>query len=176
VERRMDRGACIDAVAQEARQGGYRSVIWLRHWKDPELEGLPPEWIVACNGHRSNPWFLDCLRTLLELSDGLASNAFGTHLGYAVALERRLHWIAVAAEQDLSQLAGERAAEEAEEWAERQRLSGELQCLLRNGGNAATAGVRDLLTPYWGFDAVRPPGELRSLLQPGRLGPGPPRG
>jgi hypothetical protein len=176
VERRMDRGACIDAVAREAREGGYRSVIWLRHWKDPAIEGLPPEWIVACNGHRSNPWFLDCLRTLLELSDGLASNAFGTHLGYAVALERRLHWIAVAAEQDLSQLAGESAAEEAVEWSERQRLSGELEALLRNGGTAATAGVRDLLTPYWGFDAVRPPGELRSLLRPGRLGPASPRG
>ena len=33
------------------------------------------------------------MRTLLELSDGLVSNAFGTHLGYGVALGARLHWI-----------------------------------------------------------------------------------
>jgi hypothetical protein len=56
VQRSMDLTACIEAVAATAATGGYRSVIWLRHWKDPELKGLPPDWIVACNGHRSNPW------------------------------------------------------------------------------------------------------------------------
>ena len=86
----MDLDACVAAVQATASEQGYRSVIWLRHWQDPPLPALPPGWIVACNGHRSNPWFLDALRTLLELSDGLASNAFGTHLGYGVALGRRL--------------------------------------------------------------------------------------
>ena len=104
VERRMDQRACIAAVAELAAAQGYRSVIWLRHWKDPQLEGLPPAWIVACNGHRSNPWFLDAMRTLLELSDGLVTNAFGTHLGYAACFDRRLHWLPVVAEQDLSHL------------------------------------------------------------------------
>ena len=37
------------------------------------------------------------MRTLLELSDGLASNAFGTHLGYGAALRCQLHWIDVKA-------------------------------------------------------------------------------
>jgi hypothetical protein len=165
VERRMDRRACIDAVARQAEVGGYRSVIWLRHWKDPQLDGLPPSWIVACNGHRSNPWFLDALRTLLELSDGLVSNAFGTHLGYGVALEKRLHWLPVQAEQDLSHLSGAKLEEEATEWAERERLSAELTARLALPDPAAvTAAVRDLLTPYWGFDCMRPVTELRRLL------------
>ena len=164
VERRMDRRACIEAVARQAGQGGYRSVIWLRHWKDPLLE-LPPEWIVACNGHRSNPWFLDALRTLLELSDGMASNAFGTHLGYGVALGKRLHWLEVEAEQDLSRLAGDKADEEAAEWRERQRLSSELRARLEGAEEpGASAAVRDLLDPYWGFSACRSPTALRDLL------------
>jgi len=168
VERRMDHQACLEAVAATARAGGYRSVIWLRHWKDPQIDGLPPEWIVACNGHRSNPWFLDAMRTLVELSDGLASNAFGTHLGYGVALGLQLHWIPVEAEQDLSALAGTKAQEEAAEWAERQRLSAALRDALALGAPAAGEAVRTLLDPYWGFGRVRQGEALRTLLQASR--------
>jgi hypothetical protein len=167
VERRMDLGACIEAVAHLARGGGYRRVIWLRHWKDPELEGLPADWIVACNGHRSNPWFLDSLRTLIELSDGLASNAFGTHLGYGVALGRRLHWIPVAVEQDLTCLSPGKITEEQAEWQERQRLSAELSDRL--DGDDATAAVRELLDPYWGFGAIKDPVALARVLRGRRL-------
>lgn len=167
VERRMDQRACIEAVAALAAAQGYASVIWLRHWKDPQLEALPAQWIVACNGHRSNPWFLDAMRTLLALSDGLATNAFGTHLGYAACFERRLHWLPVAAEQDLSQLSGARAAEEEAEWAERQRLSAELAERL---DRADGPGVRALLNPYWGFDRLRSAAELRTLLCGGEAG------
>ncbi len=163
VERRMDFGACIEAVARLASGAGYRRVIWLRHWKDPEIEGLPADWIVACNGHRSNPWFLDSLRTLIELSDGLASNAFGTHLGYGVSLGRRLHWIPVAVEQDLACLSAEKLTEEQEEWQERQRLSDELRHRLE--GAAGASAVRELLNPYWGFDAVQDPLALARVLR-----------
>lgn len=162
VERHMDQRACIEGVAELAAAQGYRSVIWLRHWKDPQVEGLPPQWIVACNGHRSNPWFLDAMRTLLELSDGLATNAFGTHLGYAACFERRLHWLPVAAEQDLSHLSGDKAAEEEAEWVERQRLSAELIDRL---GRADAPAVRQLLDPYWGFERVQDPQALAQLLR-----------
>ena len=171
VERKTDLRRSIEAVAATAEAGGYGSVIWLRHWKDPQLEGLPPHWIVACNGHRSNPWFLDALRTLLALSDGLASNAFGTHLGYGVALGLRLHWLPVEAEQDLSTLPSDKAQEESREWEERQRLSAELSQCLRLPGEEAQAAVRALLDPYWGFDRVLDSGALRRLLLDRSAGP-----
>jgi len=164
VERKSDMAACIDAVAATAHAGSYSSVIWLRHWKDPVLEGLPANWIVACNGHRSNPWFLDALRTLLELSDGLVSNAFGTHLGYGVALGLRLHWLPVEAEQDLSTLRSEKAEEEALEWKERQRLSAELMAALTIPPPQSQAAVQALLDPFWGFRNVLSPEALRILL------------
>lgn len=171
VQRRMDLPACIDAVQALARRHGYTTVIWLRHWQDPSPLPLPDDWIVACNGHRSNPWFLDGLRTLLELSDAMVSNAFGTHLGYAVALERKLHWLSIEAEQDLSAIRASEAERERAEWRERQRLSGELATLLsgheQDNLDAASlnAALRDLLNPYWGFDQIRRPSELRQLLR-----------
>lgn len=166
VERSMDWDSCVASVAATAAAEGYRSVIWLRHWKDPELRGLPPQWIVACNGHRSNPWFLDAMRTLLELSDGLVSNAFGTHLGYGVALGKRLHWLPVEAQQDLSHLSADKAAEEKAEWGERQRLSARLSMALDAQKSMDVSSlVMDLLNPYWGFNCLWPAADLRSLLK-----------
>jgi hypothetical protein len=92
------------------------------------------------------------------------SNAFGTHLGYAVALGRRLHWIPVGVDQDLSALTGPKAEEERQEWRERERLSRELVERLV-GGEAGDGAVVELLNPYWGFDAVCSPGELREVLR-----------
>ncbi|MFN9487583.1 MAG: hypothetical protein ACK6BM_13185, partial [Cyanobacteriota bacterium] len=97
------------------------------------------------------------------------SNAFGTHLGYGVALGLRLHWLAVEAEQDLSTLRAAKAEEEAAEWAERQRLSAELASRLRLPEPAAAASVRELLDPYWGFANVQSPGSLQDLLQQRQL-------
>ena len=101
------------------------------------------------------------MRTLLELSDGLVTNAFGTHLGYAAWLDRRLHWLSEQADQDLSALSGPKAEEEAAEWQERQRLSAELADLLQRQDQA---GVRQLLDPFWGLDRVQEPARLRQLL------------
>jgi hypothetical protein len=122
---------------------------------------------VACNGHRSNPWFLDSLRTLLELSDGLASNAFGTHLGYAVALDKSIHWLNHPAEQNLSALSAKQAAREATEWRERERLSNALQQVLQHRDAApeqTSKELRQLIEPYWGFAHHRDPQALRHLL------------
>jgi hypothetical protein len=160
VERSNDLPAAIAAIREIMAAGDYRQVIWLRHWKDPRDLPLPPEWLQACNGHRSNPWFLDALRTLLALCDGLASNAFGTHLGYAVALNRRLHWIASDAEQDLSALPAEQAERERIEWRRRRELSEAVAAA--EGGEVGA--VADLLDPYWGFGCLRSPAELRRLL------------
>ena len=71
VQRHNDCSGAITALQRLCDEQGYQRVIWLRHWQDPQSLPLPPDWIQACNGHRSNPWFLDSMRTLLELCDGL---------------------------------------------------------------------------------------------------------
>ena len=151
VQRQMDFTHCVDAVEAIACQENYQQVIWLRHWKDPEDIPLRQGWLKACNGHRSNPWFLDALRTLLELSDGLASNAFGTHLGYGATLGTKLHWIDVKVEQKLDHLSAEKAKEEEAEWDERHRLSTALQSLLTLPEIEQAQAIHALFDPYWGL-------------------------
>jgi hypothetical protein len=169
VERRMDIEGCFRDIEAIRHAHGYQTVILLRHWKDPHWDGIPKDWLIACNGHRSNPWFLDSLRSLMQLSDGLASNAFGTHLGYGFYCKLKLHWLANQASQDLSQLKGHQAAKERLEWQERQRLSSELSQLLGGGSEDGSMAVnseklRDLLNPYWGFSEQRTPEEMAAIL------------
>ncbi len=167
MHRSMDLSHCIEAIKAMAQEHDYRQVIWLRHWQDaPDLK-LPPGWIVACNGHRSNPWFLDALRTLLELSGGLVTNAFGTHIGYAAALGKRLHWISASVEEDYSQLPMEQAKRAQREWEERQRLSQELRQLLDQYGNDTRQNdqLLALLDPYWGLSRTLSSPALKRLLQ-----------
>jgi hypothetical protein len=167
VNRSTDLDQCIHAIQKTAHEHAYTQVIWLRHWQDPLHLPLPPGWLHACNGHRSNPWFLDALRTLLEISDGVISNAFGTHLGYAVAMGKQLHWIDCPSVEDHSRLSADEARRAQLEQEERLRLSRELQALLENGGpsDATQRALRALLNPYWGFDCHRGPSELRRMLQ-----------
>lgn len=167
VERRLDLKRCIEVVERTARKYNYDQVIWLRHWQDPVDLPLPAPWLRACNGHRSNPWFLDSLRTLFDLSDGLISNAFGTHLGYAAALGKELHWIEAAAEEDLSRLPAAQARRAEREWKERLRLSSLLDRLLQEHGHTCDRNTPlwELLNPYWGFDRVQSPTDLQQLLR-----------
>lgn len=159
VPRSNDLPRAINAIEQLCREQEYRSVIWLRHWQDPTDLPLPRAWIQACNGHRSNPWFLDALRTLLEISDGMASNSFGTHLGYAVHLNRSLHWLNSSCSQSLDALPEDQQRRERMEWDRRQALGQQLQ--LYSDDRAA---LRKLLTPYWGFDRILSPEQARELL------------
>ena len=160
VQRHNDCSGAITALQRLCDEQGYQRVIWLRHWQDPQSLPLPPDWLQACNGHRSNPWFLDSMRTLLELCDGLASNSFGTHLGYAVACQRGLHWLEVNSHQDLSSLSTEQQERERNEWSRRQTLGEALKAC----GDDQQA-IRPLLEPFWGFSQVRTPETMARVLR-----------
>ena len=104
------------------------------------------------------------MRTLLELCDGLASNSFGTHLGYATQCNKTLHWLEVASRQDLSSLPETHRERERIEWQRRQELGLELR-----GCSEEPEAVRNLLDPYWGFSQVKKPETLARLLQKSTL-------
>lgn len=45
-------------------------------------------WQIVCSGYRTDTDFLDRQRTIMEISDYVITNNVGTHIGYAVALNR----------------------------------------------------------------------------------------
>ncbi len=82
----------IDAFIFEVKKisSSYKSVCVSMYWHDfldgksepYEAEG----WEIVSAGHRSDPYFLQRQRSLIELSDMTISNMVGTHVGYCVSL------------------------------------------------------------------------------------------
>jgi hypothetical protein len=122
VERLWSAEDLIALIQARQEAEGYQTVIWQCFWKDSPPAALPPDWIVACNGHYSNPWFLDCQRTLLELSDAVVACSLGTHVGYALALNRPILFAPVEIEQDISAASALWQERYSSEWRERVRL------------------------------------------------------
>jgi hypothetical protein len=99
------------------------------------------------------------MRTLLQLSSGLVSNSFGTHLGYAIQMNCRLHWLDLPSTQNLDALSIEQQQREQIEWERRRELGQQLQQVSHDD-----TALRTLLSPYWGFEHVLSPASMQALL------------
>jgi hypothetical protein len=99
------------------------------------------------------------MRTLLQLSSGLVSNSFGTHLGYAIQMNCRLHWLDLPSTQNLDALSVEQQQRERIEWERRLELGQQLQKVSHD-----ETALRELLLPYWGFDHVLSAAAMHALL------------
>lgn len=167
VERNWSAEPLIALVQEQVRRDGFDTVIWQGFWKDALPPDLPGDWILACNGHASNPWFLDAQRSLLELCDAMLTFTLGSHVGYALELNRPVLMANLTVEQDLSAASEVWRHRYSHEWRERQRLMEEL------GIPAAPASVqplhpeqaRQLLDPWFGFSERVEPATLARTLR-----------
>lgn len=167
VERRWSAEALIPLVQDHCRREGFDTVIWQSFWKDEPPAGLPPDWILACNGHSSNPWFLDCQRTLLELCDAMLAFTLGTHVGYALALGRPVLFAPLDIHQDVSAASALWRHRYVSEWQERGRLMEALNIAphLDSLQELERERARTVLDPWFGFDLHREPEVLSRILR-----------
>jgi len=165
---------CIRHVRRIQAEQGYQSVLYLRHWADPKCTDLPPSWHLVCNGHRLNPWFLDSLKTLISLSEGMATNMVATHLGYALAMNKRLHLMSSEPSQEYPGISPDRLERELVEQDIRRHIINQIRSILNQEGSLGQPFTRskliDLLDPYWGFSSVRSAEELRQIIKDLRSG------
>lgn len=167
VDRRWEAQDLIERIEAHRRDDAYDSVIWQCFWKDEPPSGLPADWIVACNGHSSNPWFLDCQRTLLELCDTVVACSLGTHVGYALAVNRPVLFAPLEIEQDVSAASALWQHRYQSEWQERARLI-EAMGLRRHGPPLQSLDpvqARAVLEPFFGFDIHCSAPRLARILQ-----------
>jgi hypothetical protein len=157
----------IGLIVDHCQTAGIDTVIWQSYWKDSPPPELPAEWLLACNGHASNPWFLDCQRTLLELSDEMVTFTPGSHLGYALALGKSILMARVDVEQDLSSASSIWRHSFSHEWEKREQIMHELG--VKPASNHLhrldQATARDCLNPYFGFDQQKPADALAKALR-----------
>lgn len=76
----------------------FDTVIICMYWKDllertTEVEMYKQHgYRIASAGHRSDPHFLNRLRDLIELADEVMTNNLGSHIGYAISLNRPVYY------------------------------------------------------------------------------------
>jgi len=130
---------CIRHVRRIQAEQGYQSVLYLRHWADPKFTDPPPSWHLVCNGHRLNPWFLDSFKALFSLSEGMATKMVATHLGYALAMNKRLHLMSSEPSQEYPGISPDRLERELVEQDIRRHIINQIRSILNQEGSLGTA-------------------------------------
>jgi hypothetical protein len=114
----------------------------------------------------SNPWFLDCQRTLLELADSMLAFSLGSHVGYAIALNRPVLFAPLEIQQDVSAASELWRKRYSSEWKVRAELMERLgvEPHLDHLQRLDAARARDILNPFFGFDSGMEAAPLRRCL------------
>lgn len=81
----------------ERRAVDFDSVFVCMYWKDLVDEQRRQQYsdkgyIIVCNGLGSDPHFLSRQKDIMMLSDLVMTNGLGTHIGYAVCLQRPVYF------------------------------------------------------------------------------------
>lgn len=92
VNAQYESSAFINEIKRIQKKYGFNTVIICLYFKDI-LNGAhtiyeKEDFTIVTAGYRENKYFLDRLRTFIEISDMTMSNAVGTHLGYSVSLNK----------------------------------------------------------------------------------------
>lgn len=114
---------------------------------------------VVSAGMREDPQFISRLRTMIELSDAVAGNALGTHIGYAMCLGRPFHMIG-ALETGISDVGN------AYEAIEQTRLNEIAAQVCHAFGPVGRGEERDsLFNTYWGGrGSIKSPEQIACIL------------
>lgn len=88
----FDYDGFINKIEEFKCEHNFNTVIICLYYRDIELNHHMPymekNYLIVTAGRREDGYFLNRLRSFIELSDYTLSNSVGTHIGYCVALEK----------------------------------------------------------------------------------------
>jgi len=97
-----------------------------------------------------------------------------THLGYALAMNKRLHLISSVPKQKYYEISQVRLERKHVEQDIRRNISNQIRSILNQETSLGQALNRskliELLDPHWGFSSTRPAEELRQIIKDLRHG------
>lgn len=150
------------------RQTNYDNVIICMYWKDIQL-GLhlkfkASNFLITCAGHIMDQNFLPRLKTIITISDEIFTNTIGTHIGYAVFMNKKIEYI----EQEITQIVG--SSENI-----KTNHPKDVESFLKKEAEVKNAFVKDseysedqrynLVNDLWGFNHIKNPKELKDELK-----------
>lgn len=158
-----------DAPGFARRLAGFRDrfsdISVCLYWRDV-LEGMDAPYRAegfecVSAGHMFDLEFLERLRDLIERADTVATNSFGSHVSYSVALDRPVWFLP----QEVKVGGDPKLVERSDvgRAAYREAVSS-ISALFEENLDEITPAQRASLDPFTGFDCVRTKDEMTALL------------
>lgn len=141
----------------------FDSVLVSAYWHDADDEVFSlferaGARVVSC-GLREDPLFISRLKTLITLSDAIAGNALGTHIGYCEYLNKPFYMI----DDDAAVIADVGNGFRSEEERQLDEVFRAASNLYKAGGDSARR--LEFYRRYWGgSDAIKTPEEVRCMI------------
>lgn len=146
-----------------AEANGYDTVLTCLYWLDitrGEAEDFPPGEHLLTAGHIYDPLFLDRLRSMFDLADGVCS-PFGTQLFYARALGKELFFVPNWSECALPQ----NRAISCDYLSRLNNIRYFHDCFARPGRIEQDSNQMRFIDEFCGCSCVRTPQELLDIFQ-----------
>ena len=119
---------------------------------------------IVTAGHFNDYYFMNRLRSIIEISDVTMANDIGTHLGYSIYLNKPHYLVKQEINYDITDKVNEKNTNEA---VSRQKYSDNVTNILKffsEYNDKITKEQYELISYLWGFDEVKTPFELENLI------------
>lgn len=120
---------------------------------------------IVSAGNRYDPYFVNRLRSIIQLADYTMSNSIGTHIGYCIYLKKP-HYVYF---QDMSLEVASKNKDLAytikEDRISKEHEFNEILNVFSKKSKVITQEQYDIAAKYWGFNCVKSKTELSSLLK-----------
>lgn len=124
---------------------------------------------VVCSGFRTDKNFLSRQRSYIELADFVVTNSMGTHIGYAVSLNKPVSFY----NQDLQfSYASEKIRDAIDPFKQQNEYTTNLMIIKKafNGFNETiTKEQKEIIGYYWGLGIKLSPKQMKSILDSSAL-------
>lgn len=137
----------------------YQDVILKRHLKY-QKEGFE----VVTAGHFNDYYFLSRLKSIIEISDMTMANDIGTHLGYAIYLNKPHYLFKQPLEFEYREIIDKKNTTSILSNIEYNKNISDITNLFSENTPKITKKQYELISYLWGFDEVKTPEELRNII------------
>ncbi|MCF0039100.1 hypothetical protein [Dyadobacter fanqingshengii] len=155
----------------EKRKAGYDTVLVCMYWKDAQNGDhdyyQKMGYKLTTAGHRDDLYFLDRLKSIILLADMVISNSTGTHIGYSLFLGKPNYLF----KQDVALVSKSQSGDillrnhyQTEVTNTKSKDNQLLYDTFDVFEEKITSDQYELAKHIWGFDCVRTPEELKSIL------------
>lgn len=119
---------------------------------------------VVTAGHFNDYNFLKRLKSIIEISDVTMANSIGTHLGYSIYLNKPHYLTKQEINYDVTDKVNEKNTKEATAILDKNDNVAKITDLFSEYNENITKDQQKLIGYLWGFDEVKSPKEMKSLI------------